>query len=238
MNKKTNGIDQYRFWNWDNSGSERTLYLYGTIAEASWMDDDMTPEMFRKELNAGTGPVTIWLSSPGGDVFAASQIYSMLLDYKYPVTVKIDGIAASAASVIAMAGTTVLMAPTACMMIHDPVTMAVGNESDMEKAIDMLNTVKDSIVDAYELRTNLDRKTLAKMMSEETWMDSRKAIELGFADGILEREEQPVSNSGLHSVSGVLFSQRAVDTALVNKISEEHDVPVKPLYSRLEALRG
>lgn len=191
---------------------------------------------------------------------AASQIYTMLVDYPYPVTVKIDGIAASAASVIAMAGSEVLMAPTACMMIHDPMTAAVGNTAEMEKAIGMLTAVKDSIIDAYELKTGLDRKTLAKMMSEETWMDCYKAIELGFADGILEREDALV----MDAVSPVLFSQKAVDASLVNRLAAADDgrcsvlvdhsgyrnhsdhadglcspgfIPVKPLYERLERLK-
>ena len=110
-----------KFWNWKNQadGSEpRVLELYGTIAEDSWFDDDVTPQMFRDELFSGTGDVVIWLNSPGGDCIAASQIYSMLMDYKGHVTVKIDGVAASAASVIAMAGTKVLMAPTALMMME------------------------------------------------------------------------------------------------------------------------
>ena len=85
----------------DGTESERALELYGTIAEESWFDDDVTPQMFREELFAGSGPVTVWLNSPGGDCVAASQIYSMLMDYKGDVTIKIDGIAASAASVIA-----------------------------------------------------------------------------------------------------------------------------------------
>lgn len=224
MNKK--------FWNWKNDGDERTLYLYGTIAEESWMDDDVTPEMFRKELTAGSGPVTIWLSSPGGDCVAASKIYSMLMDYAGPVTVKIDGVAASAASVIAMAGTTVLMAPTALMMCHNPATIAMGDHNEMEKAIDLLESVKESIINAYEIKTGLDRKTLSKMMENETWMDCHKAIELGFADGVLEKEFSPATNT-----SGVLFSQKAVDKALVNRISEKQGIPIKPLYDRFNQLR-
>ena len=101
-----------KFWAWknmDGTESEIALELYGTIAEESWFDDDVTPQMFRDELFAGSGPVTVWLNSPGGDCVAASQIYSMLMDYKGDVTIKIDGIAASAASVIAMAGTKVLI---------------------------------------------------------------------------------------------------------------------------------
>lgn len=247
----------HHFWNWKDDGTTRELYLYGTIAEESWFEDDLTPEAFRKELEAGSGPVTVWLNSYGGDCVAASQIYTMLVDYPYPVTVKIDGIAASAASVIAMAGSEVLMAPTACMMIHDPMTAAVGNTAEMEKAIGMLTAVKDSIIDAYEIKTGLDRKTLAKMMSEETWMDCHKAMELGFADGILERENTAV----LDAVSPVLFSQKAVDAALVNRLVAADDgmcrnhpdhagygnrvdgayspgfIPVRPLYERLERLK-
>lgn len=232
-----------RFWNWAeavNSKSDggepdsaaspasRHLYLYGTIAEESWLEDDVTPDLFRQELMAGDGPVTVWLNSCGGDCVAASQIYAMLIDYKGPVTVIIDGIAASAASVVAMAGTTVLMAPTSCMMIHDPMTAAVGNEADMEKAIEMLSAVKDSIIDAYEIKTGLDRRTLAKMMSAETWMDARKAIELGFADGVLERttnaangrDDADIGSTVVFDiVEPVLFSQRSVDMALVNRLT-------------------
>lgn len=226
--------DNKRFWNWGGDSNNRELYLYGTIAEESWFEDDVTPGMFRKELLSGAGPVTVRINSYGGDTIAASQIYAMLTDYPYPVTVKIDGIAASAASVIAMAGTTVLMAPTSCLMIHDPMTAAIGNRAEMEKAIGMLETVKDSIIDAYEIRTGLDRKTLARMMSEETWMDCHKAIELGFADGILERKNtSPV----IDSATPVLFSQKAVDAALVNKLALTDGIPVKPLYDRLEQLK-
>ena len=219
-----------RFWNWKNDGGGRQLYLYGTIAEESWADDDITPEMFRKELMAGDGPITIWLSSPGGDCVAASQIYTMLMEYTGPATVKIDGVAASAASVIAMAGTQVLMAPTALMMLHNPATIAFGDHNDMAKAIDLLEAVKESIITAYEINTGLDRKTLAEFMESETWLDCNKAIELGFADGMLEKVSAPVQNSS------VLFSQRKVDAALVNKLVENMGIPVQPLYDRLNKL--
>ena len=126
------------------------LELYGTIAEESWFDDDITPRMFKEELVSGSGDITVWINSPGGDCVAASQIYTMLMDYKGNVTVKIDGIAASAASVIAMAGTKVLMAPTALMMIHNPMTGAFGDCEEMQKAIEMLNEVKESIINARD----------------------------------------------------------------------------------------
>lgn len=129
----------------------------------------------------------MWINSPGGDCVAAAQIYNMLMDYKGSVTVKIDGIAASAASVIAMAGTKVYVSPVSMLMIHNPMTVAMGNAADMEKAIDMLSSVKDSIINAYELKTGLSRAKISHLMDDETWMDANKAVELGFADEILSR---------------------------------------------------
>lgn len=214
-----------KFWAWKNQADEggteaRVLELYGTIAEESWFDDDITPAQFREELFAGSGPVTVWINSPGGDCIAASQIYTMLMDYKDDVTVKIDGIAASAASVIAMAGTEVLMAPTALMMIHNPATIAMGDHEDMQKAIEMLNEVKESIINAYEIKTSLSRAKLSHLMDAETWMNANKAVELGFADGILE-DEKAVEIT----IPAYAFSRKTVQAALMNKISAK----VKPV---------
>ena len=109
----------------------------------------------------------------------------MLREYPGTVTVKIDSIAASAASVVAMAGDRVLMSPTGMLMIHDPSTIAMGNSEDMRKAIDVLNEVKESIINAYTAKTGLSHARIANLMSNETWMNAKKAVELGFADGIL-----------------------------------------------------
>ena len=222
-----------KFWNWENQADgERILELNGTIAEESWFDDDVTPAMFKEELFAGSGPITVWINSPGGDCIAASQIYTMLMDYKGDVTIKIDGIAASAASVVAMAGTTVLMAPTALMMIHNPATMAFGDHVDMEKAIDMLSEVKESIINAYEIKTGLPRKQLARMMDDTTWMNAKKAVELGFADGILTDGERKSALSD----EGYEFAASAVERALVNKISAK--VRTKPTGRSVDELRA
>ena len=207
-----------KFWTWRNQAdgeaeSERVLELYGTIAEESWFDDDVTPKMFKEELNAGEGDITVWINSPGGDCVAASQIYSMLMDYKGNVTIKVDGIAASAASVIAMAGTKVLMAPTALMMIHNPATMAFGDHEDMQKAIEMLDEVKESIINAYELKTGQSRAKLSHLMDAETWMNANKAIELGFADDILTDEKLAVD------IPAYAFSGKAVESRLLSKIT-------------------
>ena len=216
---------QKKFWEWKNQadeGSERVLELYGTIAETSWFDDDVTPKMFHDELFAGKGPVTVWLNSPGGDCIAASQIYTMLMDYRDDVTIKIDGIAASAASVIAMAGTTVLMAPTALMMIHNPMTMAYGNHADMEKAIEMLDEVKESIINAYEIRTGMSRAKLSHLMDSETWMNAGKAIELGFADDILTDTKKDAAD-----IPAYAFSGKEVEMVLCNKISAHYKPKAK-----------
>lgn len=189
-----------KFWKWKNqmdsptTQPQRTLFLNGTIAEESWFDDDVTPQLFRDELFSGDGDVVVWINSPGGDCVAAAQIYNMLMDYHGNVTVKIDGIAASAASVIAMAGTTVLMSPVSMMMIHNPMTLAMGDKTEMQKAIEMLDSVKESIINAYEIKSGLSRAKISHLMDDETWMDARKAVELGFADDILSRpslEDKP-----------------------------------------------
>ena len=124
-------------------------------------------------------------------VFAAAEIYTMIRDYPHNVTVRIASIAASAASVIAMAGNTVQMSPTALLFVHDPSTIAMGNAKDMEKAIATLNEIKESIINAYAAKTGLSRNKISKLMSDETWINAKKAVELGFADEILfdERPE-------------------------------------------------
>ena len=190
-----------KFWNWTNQTDNpkengRTLFLNGTIADESWYDDDVTPQLFKDDLYADSGDVTVWLNSPGGDCVAAAQIYNMLKEYPGNVTIKIDGIAASAASLIAMAGDNILMSPVSMMMIHNPLTMAIGNADDMQKAAAMLDEVKESIINAYELKTGLSRAKLSHLMDDETWMNAVKAVELGFADGILyrdadEKDEEP-----------------------------------------------
>ena len=213
-----------KFWNWksrkirDQAGeevAERVLFLNGTIAEESWFDDDVTPELFKEELNAGSGNITVWINSPGGDCVAAAQIYNMLMDYKGDVTVKIDGIAASAASVIAMAGTKVLMSPVSMMMIHNPATIAFGDKTEMNKAIEMLDAVKDSIMNAYEIKTGMSRAKISHLMDAETWMDAHKAMELGFADEIMQRAEEDVEAPDV----SMMFSRAAVTNSLMDKIA-------------------
>ena len=226
-----------KVWNWvRNSDESRTLYLNGTIAEESWFDDDVTPAAFKAELFSGEGDITVWINSPGGDCIAASQIYSMLMDYRGAVTVKIDGIAASAASVIAMAGTTVLMAPTALMMVHNPLTVAIGDSEEMKKAIAMLDEVKESIINAYEIKTGLSRARLSHLMDAETWLSAHKAVELGFANDLLFAAQEDTAPKP----ASFAFSRRAVTNSLLNKLPHkqtEQKQPAEPLYQRLNLLK-
>ena len=207
--------------------------MNGTIAEESWFDDDVTPALFRDELNSGTGDITVWINSPGGDCIAAAQIYNMLSAYDGKVTVKIDGIAASAASVIAMAGDEVLMSPVSMMMIHNPATIAFGDHSEMQKAMDMLSEVKESIINAYVLKTGQSRAKLSHLMDAETWMDANKAVELGFADDILSRKRAEETEPA-DGAASILFSRQAVSNTLLNKVVAKYGEEKKPVAQQAE----
>ena len=212
--------------------TERILFLNGTIAEESWFDDDVTPQLFKEELNQGNGNITVWINSPGGDCVAAAQIYNMLIDYKGDVTVKIDGIAASAASVIAMAGTKVLMSPVSMLMIHNPMTIAFGNKGEMEKAISMLDEVKESIINAYEIKTGMSRAKLSHLMDSETWMDAHKAVELGFADDILKRSE--TNDMEVPQVS-MMYSKAQAVNSLMERIATKCKIENKETNTGVKA---
>lgn len=230
-----------KFWNWvkNDAEEERTLILSGEISDETWYGDEVTPKLFEKELNAGTGNITVWINSPGGCVFAAAQIYNMLMEYKGDVTVKIDALAASAASVIAMAGTRVLMSPVGLMMIHNPMTIAIGDSREMQKAGEMLDEVKESILNAYEIKTGLSRTKLSHLMDGESWFNAKKAVELGFADGILGNTEKTNDMAGGNSTEGMMFSRMAVNNSLLSKLipkQEEKKTPVEQLEKRLNLL--
>lgn len=223
---------------------ERILFLNGTIAEESWFDDEVTPALFKDELDSGEGDITVWINSPGGDCIAAAQIYNMLMNYTGNVTVKIDGIAASAASVIAMAGNKVIVSPVSMIMIHNPATIAAGDTSEMQKAIAMLDEVKESIINAYEIKTGLSRAKLSHLMDAETWMDANSAIEMGFADEIMQRDTQD-DELEIPNVS-MTFSRASVTNSLMEKMTEKckiaqktkNEIASDSLLERLELIRN
>lgn len=228
-----------KFWNWirdETNPDARILRLEGAIAEESWFDDEVTPAAFKAELTSGSGPITVCINSPGGDCVAAAQIYNMLMDYPADVTVRIDGIAASAASVIAMAGTKVQMSPVSVMMIHNPLTVAMGDSDEMRRAIQLLDEVKESIINAYEIKTGLSRAKLSHLMDGETWMNAKKALELGFCDEILyQPEAEPAPEDSF------TFSRRAVTNSLLDKLKTripkpDNRVSAADLHKRLSRL--
>ena len=223
-----------KFWNWvQNEGEGRTLLLDGVISDETWWGDEVTPQMFRSELNAADGDITLWINSPGGDCYAAAQIYNMLMEYKGNVNVKIDGIAASAASVVAMAGATVEISPVGMLMIHNPATISIGDTHEMERTITFLAEIKESIINAYEIKTGLSRAKISRLMDAETWMNAKKAVELGFADSVLyENREHPADDTA----DGLIFSRAAVTNSLLSKIGQgktRNHVDAEPLKRRL-----
>jgi len=226
-----------KFWNWVRDDTGNTLYLNGQISDETWFGDEVTPRLFKEELESCQGDITVWINSPGGDVFAAAQIYNMLMDYKGDVTVKIDGLAASAASVIAMAGTEVLMSPVAMMMIHNPMTVAIGDSQEMQKAIEMLAEVKESIINAYEIKSGLSRAKISRLMDAESWFNAKKAIEMGFADKMLFHDDSKTDHED--ELEAVMFSRTAVTNSLLLKLippKPENKTPIEQLEKRLSLL--
>lgn len=229
-----------KFWNFTEDDVGRTLRIEGQIADETWFGDEVTPQIFKSELLSGKGDLTLWINSPGGDVFAAAQIYNMLMDYDGKVNVYIDGLAASAASVIAMAGTTVSMSPVAMMMIHNPWTVAQGEARDMEKVITMLSEIKESIINAYELRTGLSRTKLSHLMDSETWFNAKKAVELGFADTILFSKEEKKNDIGDAFAFSRVSSQKDLMVKLQATLMptpQQPSIPFNQLEKRLNLLK-
>ena len=245
-----------KFWNWIRSESGgRSLYLDGPISNEPWIGDEVTPAIFKEELDAASDDITVWINSPGGCVFAGARIYNMLKEYSGRITVKVDGIAASIASVIAMAGDEVLMSPVSTLVVHNPETIAFGDETDMIRAKDMLAEVKGAIVNAYELKTKLSRVRISHLMDSESWMNVKTAMELGFADGMLYNEDEARSGE-VPVFNSVLFSRRTAANGLLRMLPPTQEpslsqaknqnmsaekpvgVQIKPLYERLFTLNN
>ena len=176
-----------QFWRFvQNEAKESELILEGVIASESWFEDDVTPQMFRDELDKHTGNITVRLNSPGGDVFAGVSIMNMLKDREGDVTIIVDGLAASIASVIAMAGDKIIMNTGSMMMIHNAWSFAVGDSQELRKIADQLDKIGESIISVYATRTGLDTDTIKDMLDAETWMTADEAVEMGFADEAVE----------------------------------------------------
>ena len=153
-------------------------------------------------LNDEDNEIVLDVASNGGDVFAASEIYTMLRDSQKNIVVNIQGLAASAASVIAMAGNTVRMSPTSQLMIHKASVSTVGNSDDLERESEVLNGIDESIAMAYELKTGMKQTDILQLMSNETWMNAKVAVDKGFADEIMfnESDDEPIFENAIHAL--------------------------------------
>jgi ATP-dependent Clp protease protease subunit len=220
------------FWllrNADESDSgEPEIEFYGAISEYSWWEDDVTPAKFKADLNnlGQGGPITIRIHSGGGDVFAASAIRAMIMDYPGRVTARIDGLCASAATYVAMAGDRVLMQDSAFFMIHDPWTIAWGGVDELKSAISLLKTVKAGIIETYQSKTNLETEKLAKMMADETWMTAQQAQEMGFVDEVISAPAKTFDAGRNMAILNCLSNYERVPEALL--AIEEQQEPGEP----------
>ena len=211
MPKVKKAKNNTKFWQFRakaDTPAEGELLLYGEISSHSWWGDEVTPKQFKEDLDA-LGDIEIlnvYINSGGGDVFAGQAIHSMLKRHKAQVKVYVDGLAASIASVIAMAGDVVYMPRNAMMMIHKAWTWGVGNADDFRKLADDLDKIGESIVNTYEDKTGMDRDEIVKLMSAETWMTVEEAVEYGFADEIEGTKEVAASmNKGNLTINGQVF---------------------------------
>lgn len=180
------------FWRWNNSVDSKNseLILEGAISDYSWWGDEVTPQEFRDELENHPGDLTVVMNSGGGDVFAGLAIYNALREHDGFVTVRVDGLAASIASVVAMAGDKIIMSPGSMMMIHKPWTMVVGDVNDLDKTKEILNGIEDSIIPIYASRTGMPAEDISELVEAETWMTAEQAVDKGFADELIEAKQK------------------------------------------------
>lgn len=225
----------------DSDGSE--LILEGVVASESWWGDEVTPQMFRDELKAlNTSNLTVVINSPGGDVFAGVQIYNALKNLNQHVTVRVDGLAASIASVIAMAGDKIVLSPGSLMMVHKPSMMTWGDANDMDKAKEVLNVIEAELLDIYVSRTGLSLERVSELVNAETWMGGAEAVELGFADEAkTEKEETSISDTVKAMMGGKLqFSMKATQHSLdafakkVNMEEVKTEEPTEPIVEKTD----
>lgn len=168
------------------------LTLGGPVAEASFFaDETINSADIANVLDDVNKDVVIRLNSPGGDVFQGIEIYNYLKNHPSNITVEVTALAASAASIIAMAANSIVMEKGASIMVHEAATLAIGNKADIKKTLNALETIDESIVDIYQEKTGLDRDEISQMMSEETWFTAKDAVDKGFADDTKEKVVTP-----------------------------------------------
>ncbi|MED3888285.1 head maturation protease, ClpP-related [Priestia aryabhattai] len=248
-----------KFWNFvknETSLDTVELRIDGDIVSDNdaWMyewfgEPSASPNAFRNELSQYKDQaITLWIDSYGGDVFAAAGIYNALKSHNGKIVAKIDGKAMSAASVIAMAADEILMSPVGLMMIHNPLTGVRGDMRDLRKAADVLDTVKDTIINAYTAKTNKSRASISALMDDETYMSADEAVKNGFADGIIGQEEEKnnimnfsfnrfaIMNSANESMQKMLDFEKARQVSSPSNSSEDLEAEKEKLLMELELI--
>jgi len=225
------------FWKFAKAEAGNELILEGVIASESWWDDEVTPKMFRDELSQYPGALTVRINSPGGDVSAGVSMYNMLNEHDGEVTVKVDGMAASIASLIAMAGDKIVMLPGSMMMVHNPWTFAAGNADDMEQVVEMLKKTGESMLPIYVARTGQSEEKIKELLKAETWMTAQDAVDLGFADEAIEPKTSlanalakigDMKSSMKSAVMQPVMSMKAEVTNVADEPEEPVETPVEP----------
>jgi ATP-dependent Clp protease protease subunit len=216
-----------KFWKWSGAveSNDSELILDGPISELSWWGDEVTPKDFRDELKKHKGSLVVVMNSGGGDVFAGISIYNALREFEHDVTVRVDGLSASIASVIAMAADKVIMSPGSMMMIHKPWTMAVGDANELDKVKEVLNGIENSIIPIYQNRTGKNTDEIRELLEAETWMTAEQAVEMGFADELIEAKKSSFSDAIKNAFNGqfafnMSATQRSLDD-FVAKVKAE-----------------
>lgn len=192
--------------------TDRTISVYDVIGYDWWTGEGVTAKRVAAALRAmGAGPVTVNVNSPGGDMFEGMAIYNLLREHEGEVTVKVLGLAASAASVIAMAGDTVQIARAGFFMIHNCWVMAQGNRHDLREFAEMMEPFDAAMADIYVARTGIDAAEVTRQMDGETWINGSSAIEQGYADELLPSDQvgQAAAQTSASAVRRVEAAMRA-----------------------------
>lgn len=223
------------FWKWSNGveSTDSELILEGVVASEEWWGDEIVPSQFREELSKRSGDLTVAINSVGGDVFAGISIYNSLVQYSGRVTVRVDGLAASIASIIAMAGDKIIMSPGSEMMIHKPWTLAIGDSEELQKNIEILDKIQESLVSIYTARTGLTKEEIVTMLEAETWMTADEAVEKGFADEALPAKSKSISSMLKNALGGEGYRE-----AVMASVRESEKASIVNAEDKLKALNA
>jgi ATP-dependent Clp endopeptidase proteolytic subunit ClpP len=206
----------------ENKADKAEIWIYEQIGEDWWTGGGMTAKSFQKELATITaGQIDLHINSPGGDVFDGITIYNLLKQHKATITTYIDGLAASIASVIALAGDQVIMAENALMMIHNAWGAAMGDADVMRKMAETLDKVSGSIILAYTEKTGKDAQEMAQMMADETWFTAAEALDMGFADQIAEKMDMAACAKFIPAMEKAKFKHIPDEIAGMKQVTDE-----------------